>query len=666
MRTTQAPPLWLSPESDVPERHVAAAWGPWLVLATMTFGCAVVFTWLSLARHGAYQSHAFDLGNMDQAVWNTLHGQVLRFTDMAVGGQVLTTRLAIHVEPLLAVIAPLYLIRSDPGVLLTLQAWVAAAGAIPAYLLARAAIRRPWLSLVFPAAYLAHPSLQNAVLDDFHAVTLSACFLLWALYFLYVDIVPGFAVAAVLAGATKEEVGMLVAMLGLVLLLRRRWYAALMSVVCGLGWFLVSLMVIIPAFNPAGRSPYLGRYSYLGHNLEDMVRTVVAHPAVPGHVLLSAGRLTYLWALLHPLGYVSLLGLPVLVLAVPALLINMLSTDPTMYSGFYQYSAEVVPYVVASAAVGVGAAARFSRDRHIRGSGTVPIVLCLLVLGASLLDSRRYGFTPLADGYLVPSPGGHQRLEDRLLRMIPPGTVVAAADEIEPHLSQRNWIYLLPTVHPTNGPAARYIVLDASIPSLPVEPHTLHAVTLHALHSGYGVQSAGDGLLILRKGAPHHSLPTTFFQFLFDRGSRTTSESARWGRLWLAGITVHPRSGQINRSRPSIDVETYWRRTGRIPSSARIAFYVSPVYTGAHPAFSRHWVVERDSPAWDWMPLSSWPTGRLVRAQSLPLLPGVEHEGKVDVAIGVRGVGAAQRVARAQRIANAPTLLRVATIGVGY
>ncbi len=87
---------------------------PWVLLGIMVLAFAIGFSWLSLLRHDAFQSHAFDLGNMDQAVWNTLHGHLLRFTDMAVGSRVLTNRLAIHVEPILPLLALLYLMHAGP------------------------------------------------------------------------------------------------------------------------------------------------------------------------------------------------------------------------------------------------------------------------------------------------------------------------------------------------------------------------------------------------------------------------------------------------------------------------------------------------------------------------------------------------------------------------
>jgi uncharacterized membrane protein len=654
-------PIWRSEESD--PAPAAGNPGPYLVLGVATIAFTLVFSWLSISRHAAFQSHAFDLGNMDQAVWNTIHGHPLRFTDMAVGHTVLTSRLAIHVEPLLLLFAPLYLLHSGPETLLTVQALIVATGAIPAYLLARAALHRVWLSLVFPLAYLLHPSLQNLVLDDFHAVALSAAFLLWALYFLYRSRPVPFAVFALLSMATKEEVGLVVACLGLWALLRRKWITGIPCVLGGIGWFVICVSVIIPHFNPAGHSPYLARYSYLGHGLGGIAWGVVKSPGLVMHTMLSEPRLQYLLDLIHPLGFVPVLVLPVMALALPALLINMLSADPTMYSGFYQYSAEIVPVFVAASILGVAWIER-SRlaGRITRGQWFVP-TLCGLVLVASLVNSRVYGFTPLSEGYLAPTTGVHQALEERLLSLIPANAVVAAADEIEPHVAERTWAYVLPTTHPRNGPRAQYVVLDASVPSLPVTPVILHGVSQAALHGGYGVRAASDGVLLLQLGARRHTLPRGFYSFMFRQSTHVRQVNARWGRLRLTGVVIHPRSGATNRSRPAINLETYWRTSGRLPSGARIAFHLSPVYTGRHPRYDSGWSSDTDSPSWDWMPLPDWPSGKLVRADSLSLLTPIGSWGTVDVAVSVSGLGAVHAT-EGRGTVIAPGVLRVGSVTV--
>ena len=655
--------VWTPSGRDAPASRLNQL-APWFCLGLMVIGFAVVLGWLSVARHLAYQSHAFDLGNMDQAVWNTLHGNLMHFSDMAVGRRVLTSRFAIHVEPLLIAIAALYLLHSGPETLLVVQAVVVSLGAVPTYLLARRALGRAWLALVFPAAYLLHPSLQNAVLDDFHPVVLSACFLLWALYFAYCGWIPGYAIAAGLAMATKEEIGLLVAGIGLWLLLRGRPYAGWMSMVCGLGWFGFSVMVLIPAFNPAGHSPYLSRYAYLGHGVGGVLLSAVQHPGVILRVLSSESRVAYLGYLMHPLGFVSVLGAPIMLLAAPSLLINMLSDDPRMYSGFYQYSAEILPFVIASAVLGTAFLSRFFVRLAGSRSHWLPAMLCALVLLAAVVDSRRYGFSPLAAGYSVPSPAAHQAIEDRLLRLIPPDAAVAAADEIEPHLSDRSWVYLLPTIHPRNAPAARYLVLDASIPSLPVTPRILHATIVAALHSGYGIVRARDGVMVVERGSTRRRFLTGFYAFAFRRDGAMSRTGVRWSNLSLVGFVVHPRGGSLNRSRPTVGLETYWRVSGGLPSGVTIRFLFSPVYWGAHPAFSSHWLISTDSPTWDWLPLRIWPAGRTIRAESLPFSPRLRSSGSVDVAVDVVGLGKPRHPEREPTLSEMPTAVRIATIRI--
>jgi uncharacterized membrane protein len=648
----------------IESRGGKAQWGAWIALAIITILFALTFSWLAVARHQAFQSHAFDLGNMDQAVWNTLHGSFLRFTDMEVRGSVLTSRLAIHNEPLLAVFAFLYLFHSGPETLLIAQAVVVSLGAVPMYLLARAVTGNVWLSLVFPVAYVLHPSLQNAVLDDFHAVTLSACFLSWGLYFAYRGVLKGYIPFAILAAATKEETALLAGMLGLLLIRHGRRWAGLTAVVLGLGWFLAGVAAIIPAHNPSGHSPYLSRYAYLGHGLGGLLLAPVRRPGVVVHTLLSQPRLTYLTNILHPVGFVALLGFPIFLLAFPALLANMLSADPSMYSGYYQYSAEVVPYAVGAAAIGVGTCMEWARRAHPSGSRWIGPVLCSMVLSASALDSWQFGFTPLSRGYIIPSAGAHQTLENRIVAGIPPGDVVAAADEIEPHLADRRWIYLLPTVHPRNGPEVQTIVLDASIPSSPTRQRTLHSAALTALRHGFSVASARDGILVLRRAAGPKRLPHKFFSFIFAPATHVQIEHAVWGPLALTGAIVHPRDGLVNRARPAIGVETYWRASRGLPAGVRIVFRLSPVYSGPHPPASAQWLEETDSPTWDWLPLTSWPAGRTIRAASVPLAPPPYRSGKVDVAISVEGLGTVRGVPGASRILGSTNEIRVATIAV--
>ena len=79
------------------------------LLAAAITAYAAGFAALSSLRHEAFITGRFDLGNMVQAVWSTAHGDPLRMTSLH-GDQI--SRLAAHVDPILALFAPLWWIWS--------------------------------------------------------------------------------------------------------------------------------------------------------------------------------------------------------------------------------------------------------------------------------------------------------------------------------------------------------------------------------------------------------------------------------------------------------------------------------------------------------------------------------------------------------------------------
>jgi len=75
----------------------------------------------AVLRFDVFKATAFDLGNMDQVLWNTIHGRWFQFTNQAVDWYGPPTRLALHFEPILLPLSLLYTFGSDPRILLVLQ-----------------------------------------------------------------------------------------------------------------------------------------------------------------------------------------------------------------------------------------------------------------------------------------------------------------------------------------------------------------------------------------------------------------------------------------------------------------------------------------------------------------------------------------------------------------
>src|SRR6185437_15229979 len=146
---------------------------------------------LSVLRHRAFETGRFDLGNMVQAVWSTAHGHLLQVTNLR-GEQI--SRLAAHVDPILVLFAPLWLIWPSPSLLLVTQAIAMALGALPVFWLARKHLTSQRGALGFALAYLLYPATQWVTLSEFHPVALACPTLLFAFWYLDENRLVAFAV----------------------------------------------------------------------------------------------------------------------------------------------------------------------------------------------------------------------------------------------------------------------------------------------------------------------------------------------------------------------------------------------------------------------------------------------------------------------------------------
>src|SRR5207248_476255 len=300
---------------------------------------------------------ALDMGNMEQALWNTAHGQPFAFNNLRIKWGLeatgTTTRLSFHVEPILLLVAIPYLIVSSPVTLMVIQALVVSSVVFPAAWLARRYLQSRLAQVVFPLAYLLAPPLEAATLYEFHAVTLAAALLLWALYFADGARYGRFALFAILAAATKEEIGLVVAMLGLWSWWRHRHRAdairpstiGLTTAILGLGWSLFCVIVVMRHFSHGVDSPYCARFNpYVinGRTADAAARVTsctgvariwLEHPDQVLSILVMPQKLGFLHRMLMPGGYLALLSPLSLAISLPSYAVILFSNDVHMYSG---------------------------------------------------------------------------------------------------------------------------------------------------------------------------------------------------------------------------------------------------------------------------------------------------------------------------------------------
>jgi uncharacterized membrane protein len=521
---------------SVPESlpYTRLFWVAFSLVTLISLLFCIYFICYLIGLHAAYATNAEDLGIMDQAIWNTIHGQILHQTicnpisDTNCVSPEGITRLAIHVEPILFPISLLYLFWPDPRTLLVLQTIIVAAGAYPAFWLARLRLRNELAAVIVALLYLFYPAQQQATTYDFHAVTLTASLLLFTFYFLYTRRTLWLFVFALLSMACKEEISLVVAMFGFwSLLFQRRVYVGLALMLLGLLWFWLAFDVIMPHFSPIGQPLLLSRYSDLGQGPMQAIVTIFRHPkAFLEQYVLDKDHLAYLRILFFPAVFLPLLAPWMLILAVPSLLINMTSSSAQMYSGLFQYNAEIVPILIiatiealvlflwlvhlieaewklirASAWLTTKGFRRWSFIWR-QGQGISSYIL-LIPLGLALFSSIRYddlyhGHLPFSQNFHWPVPSAHLALAQQFIDKIPPDTSVSAQSQLVPHLSHRSNIYLFP--YAMNQ--VQYIFLDVTSDVYPYYSFNDYLQEVKdILSSGqYDVVAAQDGYLLLRRG----------------------------------------------------------------------------------------------------------------------------------------------------------------------
>lgn len=481
-----------------PSRREAQSTPARVLLWTAVAAYATGFAALSILRQRAFQTGRFDLGNMTQTVYNTAHGHVLEMTSLQ-GEQI--SRLAAHVDPILAAFAPLWWIWPSPDMLLAAQALALGLGAAPAYRLARRHLPSDRAALGFALAYLLYPPLQWLTLNEFHPVALATPLLLWGIDLLDRDRPAAFAVVALLAVATKEEVGLVVAMIGLWYAWRSRrlgWGVGLAA--AGAAASIVAIAVIIPHFNAGAHSAFYSRYDAVGGSPTGILRTAATRPWHLVAVAFDHAGASYLLDLLLPLLFLPL-GAPLLALtALPELVINLLSSTSTQTSIHFHYTAAILAPFFAAAILG---AARLARDRTVVAERLATAAVVGAVVAGYLLG-------PLPVWRFVP---GGQRLQaqaqqvtehDRILAaaaaIVPPGAVVSASNDLGAHLSARLRILSFPYVQD-----ATWVAVDERSPGYADRVAPLpNAVRIAALRADpeWRLAFERDGVLVFHRVGP--------------------------------------------------------------------------------------------------------------------------------------------------------------------
>ena len=445
---------------------------------------AAGFGALAALEHRAFETGRFDLGNMTQAVWSTVQGRPLDVTELG-GDQI--SRLGAHVDPALALFAPLWLVWPSPTMLLVAQAAAIALGALPIFWLGRKHLGSDWAGVLCGLAYLVYPAVQWLALDEFHPVALACPLLAYAFWYLDEDRLWAFVPFGLLAALTKEEVPLIVGALGVwYAIAKGRRLAGAVIAVAGVATTAIWLGAVMPHFREGAEPAFYGRYDAVGGSPVGIVKTAVADPLAIAEAMTEGRDLLYVIELGLPLAGLFLLAPLALIAALPELLANLLSSVGNQTSIRFHYTAPITPFLFAAAIIG---ASQFVRRREAAAAILASSLLAAIVIG------------PLRAGELVPEPRSeHDRIAERAVDLIPADASVSSTNGLGGHLSERRRIHSFPVVADSE-----WVAVDlrrASYLDRRSDPSTAAVPLADLLRSGsWSKVFDEDGIIVLRRTA---------------------------------------------------------------------------------------------------------------------------------------------------------------------
>ena len=637
----------------------------------------------AILRHARLNSSAYDLAIQGQVFWTTAHGHLF-VSSLEVGNY-----LGDHVQPIILLLAPLYRLLPDVRLLLVWQAAALGLGALPVFWMARRVFESEQWGLLFAAVYLLTPALGFMVRFDFHVIIFCIPLLLLAFNDLEQDKLWRASAWAVLAIFCKEEIGLTVAATGLYLALaRRRPRFGVAWLVGGLGWSLIALFVVIPAFRN-GLSDTLGRYNWLGHSPVELLRTLITRPGfVWEHQFSEPLRWKFLGLLLLPGGFLALLSPILLATGLPVLGYNLLSDIPSQSSIYFHYIAPMIPILIVASIKGTA----WLRER-LAGRVDARVLPAWLAATSLLAWGIDVPFTTLIEEPYYPVYGLEQFINRQAFNearaLIPEGAPLSTTMAFAPHFTDRLELDLFyfkgqreAEVY-SYAPAA-YLLLHLTDLRWGVNPHVYHAMIETAIgRDGYqAVYFREDVLLLARNGSPALTgavlqrtidlqdgggrfSPTgeatqayIVEQWTFDEMPALVQAAADFeGDIELLGYSIAP-APPLATGGP-LCVTLYWRANA--PQTTSLTAFV---HLAAGDGFVH---AQRDSvPMFGFAPTLGWQPGAIIGDMHCMAVPAglVPEEYGLNVGLYDGTTGERLEVRQSELASPLPGMVQVGTVGL--
>jgi len=420
---------------------------PWVLLGVAIAAYVIYVSIHTIQHHWSLGTSAFDLGIHENILWNTVHGDILYSSLM--GGNYL----GIHTSLVLLLLAPIYALAPFTETLLVLQAMALGMAALPLFLLSRRILENKWQGLLVAVLWLTHPAVAGANFYDFHPIACSPLFLFTAVYFWWLQRWAPFWISIALLLSVKEELSIIVVLLGIVTLMSGNRRQGVQIVAVGVAAYVVLQHVVIPHF-AGGDHSYSWYYSEIiptGEGPRGLVTTVFLNPIFALKFILTQPRALFVFQLFAPLALMPFFTARGAVLVSYGLAATLLASRPPLHQIGFQYALTLLALGFVGALL---ALLRFSDDGRRRALTAAVLLAVVTGFHYGMIWPRHQftgGFSTIDFDYSERDRKRYRELNE-LIEQIPPDASVLASENLAPHVARRHIVETTRHVHDRKFP----------------------------------------------------------------------------------------------------------------------------------------------------------------------------------------------------------------------
>jgi len=362
-----------------------------------------------------------------------------------------------HFHPLLVLLGPVYAAFPHAFTLLVVQnVLFGLAAAVIGYAAMASLGRRS--GFLIGCAFAFSWGLQGAVEAQFHEIAFAVPLLAVSLTSLLRRQWLASALWAMPLVFVKEDLGLTVAALGVVLAVRSRKPLGIWLASWGIAWFGIGSLIVLPALNPQDQWAYAGSIDLPG---------LLSDPAG----LFHPDKGVTLMLLVLASGAIALRS-PLALILLPTLAWRFLSDNQGYWGHTWQYSAVLMP-ILFCASLDAISRSRRSAKRWLAGFARRAPAIVLIVAVALLPQLPLAKLLHPAESF----PTQRAAAANAALARIPDGAVIVSDVGLMNYLVDHSTVYWVGNANPVPD----YIVVDLAAGGLPAE-WTSVAVAARAMH----------------------------------------------------------------------------------------------------------------------------------------------------------------------------------------